>query len=203
MPNGKGKGLLIVISSPSGGGKTTVFRAILKRHPQYRYSISATTRPMRENERDGYDYFFLTDDEFDRKIEAGEFVEWAFVHNYRYGTLKSFVDDALKNGDVMIFDLDVQGADSMQRIYPYESVLVFLLPPSREELKRRLLARKTDSIEVINRRLKNAEDEIKRIPQYDYLVINDDLNLCIEKVDSIITAELCRPHRVQPVEGWL
>ena len=203
MPIQKGKGLLVVISSPSGGGKTTVFQAILSRHPQYKYSISATTRPARGNEKNGYDYFFLTDEQFDAKIKAGDFVEWAFVHGHRYGTIKKFVDKALEDGDVLIFDLDVQGANSMQKVYPSESILVFLLPPSREELKQRLLARKTDSIEVISQRLKNAENEIKRIPQYDYLVINDDLNVCIDKVDSIITAELCRPDRLLPVKGWI
>ncbi|MCD6532382.1 guanylate kinase [bacterium] len=202
MPDGKRKGLLVVISSPSGGGKTTVYRAILSRHPDYKYSVSTTTRPPRTNERHGVDYFFLSDEEFDEKIKNGEFVEWAYVHGHRYGTLKKFVEESLASDEVLIFDLDVQGAASMKAAYPDESVLIFLLPPSREELRQRLIRRGTDPIEVIEQRLKNAEQEIKRIPEYDYLVINDDLQQCIDRVDAIITAELCRPFRVLPVPGW-
>ena len=200
MPAKSQKGLLVVISSPSGGGKTTVFKAILKKHPDYKYSVSATTRPIRGNEKDGVDYSFLSDEEFDKKIKSDEFVEWALVHGHRYGTLKKFVRDALDNGDVIIFDLDVQGAVSMKEAYPVESVLIFLLPPSHKELKRRLHMRKTDTPEVIAQRLKNAEDEIKHISEYNYTVINDDLQLCIDKVDSIITVELSSPYRVLPIK---
>ncbi|RKZ31508.1 guanylate kinase, partial [bacterium] len=162
----------------------------------------ATTRPPRNNEKNGYDYFFLSDEEFDKKIENDEFVEWAWVHGYRYATLKKVVDNALKNNNVLIFDLDVQGADSMKSAYPREAVLIFLLPPTREELRKRLMQRKTDSPEIIAQRLKNAELEIKKITEYNYLVINDDLENCIQSVDSIITAELCRPQRILPVDGW-
>ena len=196
------KGLLVVISSPSGGGKTTVYRAILARHSEYKYSVSATTRPPRPNEQHGVDYFFLSDEEFDQKLANGEFVEWAWVHGHRYGTLKKFVEEALANDEVLIFDLDVQGAAAIKSAYPHNAVLIFLLPPSREELKQRLLRRGTDAPEEIEQRLKNAEKEVKRIPEYDYLVINDDLQKCIDKVDAIITAELCRPFRVLPVPGW-
>ncbi|MCD6417362.1 guanylate kinase [bacterium] len=198
----KRRGILIVLSSPSGGGKTTIYRAILERHPSYKYSVSATTRPMRNGEVDGIDYHFLTDEEFLRKIDAGEFVEWAFVHGYRYGTLKSTVNDALSSGEVLLFDLDVQGADAMQKAFPDDVVNIFILPPSREELRRRLTARKTDQPDVINLRLRNAENEVKKAVNYDYIVINDDLETAISQVDAIITAELCRPAMQLPIEGW-
>ena len=191
-----------MISSPSGGGKTTVFRAILKWRPMYRYSVSVTTRPPRRNETHGNDYFFISDDEFDNKIESGEFAEWAWVHGYRYGTLEQSINDALDTGDVIIFDLDVQGADSIKKAFPEEAILIFILPPSREELSRRLYARKTDMQDVIEQRIKNADEEVRRIYEYDYLVVNDALETCIDNVDSIISAELCRPGRILPIEGW-
>ncbi len=196
------RGILIVLSSPSGGGKTTIYRAILERHPEYKYSVSATTRPRRGEEQNGIDYFFLSDEEFLEKIDSGEFVEWAFVHGYRYGTLKSTVKKALSEGDVLLFDLDVQGADAMKKTFPDEVVNIFILPPSREELRKRLTARKTDQPDVINLRLRNAEGEVKKAINYDYIVINDDLNTAINQVDSIVTAELCRPQMQLPILGW-
>ncbi len=195
-------GILIVLSSPSGGGKTTIYRAVLKQHPEYKYSVSATTRPRRGKEQDGTDYFFLSDEEFLEKVDNGEFVEWAFVHGYRYGTLKSTVRDALSHGDVLLFDLDVQGADAMKKAFPDDVVNIFILPPSREELRKRLTARKTDQPDVINLRLRNAEGEVKKAITYDYIVINDDLDTAINRVDSIITAELCRPEMQLPISGW-
>ena len=196
------KGLLVVLSSPSGGGKTTIYRAILGRHADYLYSVSATTRPPRGNEHDGVDYHFLSEEKFMRKIEAGDFVEWAYVHGHRYGTLKSASKEALEKGAVMLLDLDVQGADSMKKAFPEHAVNIFILPPARVELEKRLRARGTDSPDVIAQRLINAEGEIRQALSYDYLAINDDLTKCIDVVDSIITAELCRPWRVLPLEGW-
>ena len=196
------KGLLVVLSSPSGGGKTTIYRAILEKHPEHTYSVSATTRPMRPNEVHGKDYSFFSEEEFAAKIARGEFIEWAFVHGYRYGTLHSTVGKALENGEVMLFDLDVQGAESMAKAFPDDVVNIFILPPTREELKKRLVARQTDNLDVITQRLKNAEDEILRATKYDYLVVNDNLDKCIAQIDAIITAELCRPKRQLPLDGW-
>ena len=197
------KGLLVVLLSPSGGGKTTIYRAILERHPEFMYSISATTRPPRINEINGVDYIFLSDDEFLNKIDNGEFIEWAFVHGYRYGTLRATVESALKKGAVMLFDLDVQGADAMKKKFPEDVVNIFILPPTREELKRRLIMRKTDKEDVIELRLRNADAEVKKAMEYDYIVINDDLNIAIDKVDAIISAELCRPQRQREIlKNW-
>ncbi len=194
--------MLVVLSSPSGGGKTTVYRALLERHPDFMYSVSATTRPPRPNERNGVDYHFLSDEEFERRVEAGDFVEWAWVHGHRYGTLHATVKSALARGAVMLFDLDVQGAAAMKAAYPAQTITIFILPPSRKELARRLFARGTDSQEVIEVRLRNADEEVKRAHEYDYIVINDDLAACIDTVDCIIRSELCRPHRVLPIAGW-
>lgn len=197
------KGMLVVLSSPSGGGKTTIYRAILKAHPDYLYSISATTRPMRPNERNGVDYIFLTDEQFQRSIDSNEFVEWAFVHGYRYGTLRLTVENALAKDAVILFDLDVQGADAMKAAFPDETVNIFILPPTKDELRRRLQERKTDPPDVITLRLKNAEREVKSADKYDYIVINDDLETAISCVDAIIVAELCRPQRKLPIKGWV
>jgi len=134
------KGLLVILSSPSGGGKTSVYKGLLSRHEDFLYSISVTTRPKRADEKDGVDYFFVSDDEFDTMIEKKEFVEWAWVHGYRYGTLKKFVDKALVEGRVMLFDVDVQGAESIRKAYPQHSVRIFIIPPTKEELERRLRA---------------------------------------------------------------
>ena len=196
------KGLLVILSSPSGGGKTSVYKGLLSRHEDFLYSISVTTRPKRADEKDGVDYFFVSDDEFDTMIEKKEFVEWAWVHGYRYGTLKKFVDKALVEGRVMLFDVDVQGAESIRKAYPQHSVRIFIIPPTKEELERRLRARGTDPEETILVRLKNADEEVKHAPYYDYIVVNDELARCIDDVEKIISAELMRPFRVLPVGDW-
>lgn len=196
------KGLLVVLSSPSGGGKTTIFHAILKKHPNYSYSISTTTRPPRANEKNGMDYHFISEKQFLEKIKKGEFVEWAFVHGYRYGTLKTTVQEAFERESIILFDLDVQGAESMKKAFPIDAVNIFILPPTPVELEKRLRARKSDSDKVIEQRLKNAEEEIKRTPHYDYVVINDELEWAVSQVDFIIEAELCRPRRILPLPEW-
>jgi guanylate kinase len=188
------KATLVVLSSPSGGGKTTICRKILKRHKDYLYSISATSRKKRKNEKEGKDYFFLSESRFKQIIRRRGFVEWAKVHGEYYGTLKKFVDQAEKEGRVALFVLDVQGGMAIKKKYP-KSVLIFLLPPSLEELKRRLIGRGTDDMDEVRKRLKTALKEIKFWSKYDYVVINNELGETARLVEKIIEAERQRSLR--------
>lgn len=188
------KATLVVISSPSGGGKTTICRKILRRHKDYLCSISATTRKKRKNEKDGKDYFFLSTDKFDQIRKNKGFVEWAKVHGEYYGTLKKFVDQREMEGRVALFVLDVQGGMAIKKKYP-ESVLIFLLPPSFQELKRRLIERGTDDIYKVKKRLKIALKEMKLWSKYDYVVINKNLEKTVNLVEKIIEAERHRSFR--------
>lgn len=200
MSNEHKKGLLVVLASPSGGGKTSIYRELLARNPSYKYSVSATTRPPRQGEQNGVDYFFYDDNKFVEMIANGEFIEWAWVHGYRYGTLKRTLQEALSSASVMLFDLDVQGAKSIKQRFPDDTVTIFILPPSRAELERRLRVRGTDSDEIIKLRLKNADEEVARIGEFDYILVNDILESCVQKIECIITAELCKTHRFLPIE---
>ena len=190
------EGLLVVISSPSGGGKTTICDRLREQNPSYQYSVSVTTRPRREGEVDGQHYCFFSVEEFRRLIQQGEFAEWAQVHDHYYGTRKAFIDKILKNHKISLFDLDVQGGLHLKEAYP-QSVLIFILPPSMEVLETRLRSRKTDDDQIIKTRLKNAQAELKYWLQYDYVVINDQLDSAVKKVQAIIEAELCRVSRVK------
>ena len=196
----KKKATLVVISSPSGAGKTTICHQILRKHKDYLYSVSATTRERREDEVNGKDYFFLSPEEFKRKIKKGEFVEWAWVFGHRYGTLKKFVTRAKKEGKVALFVPDVQGGMSIKRKYP-DSVLIFILPPSVEELKRRLIHRGTEGKKEMKRRLSTALKEIKFWSKYDYVVINKDLNQSVESIENIIKSERLKTTRLD-YSGW-
>jgi guanylate kinase len=191
---------LVVISSPSGGGKTTICRKILNKHKDYLYSISATTRKKRKNEKEGRDYFFLSQDQFDQIRKKRGFVEWAKVHGEYYGTLKRFVDKAKEEGKTALFVLDVQGGMAIKKKYP-ESVLIFLLPPSLEELKKRLVHRGTDRADEIEKRLKIALKEMKFWSKYDYVVINKNLEETVKLVEKIIEAERHKSFRFD-FESW-
>jgi guanylate kinase len=184
----KKKEILVILSSPSGGGKTTISEKILKKHKSYIRSISATTRKRRKGEKQGKDYIFLTEEEFKKKIKDREFVEWAWVHGYRYGTLKRFVTKAKREGKVAFFVLDVQGGMAMKKKYPH-SILIFLLPPSMNELKRRLMSRGTEKSEEMKKRLKTALKEMGFWSKYDYVVINKTINQTVEAVERIIQSE--------------
>ncbi len=188
------KATLVVLSSPSGGGKTTICRKILKKHKDYLYSISATSRKKRRNEKEGKDYFFLSKNQFGRIRKKREFVEWAKVHGEYYGTLKKFVRRAEREGKIALFVLDVQGGMAIKKKYP-KSVLIFLLPPSLLELKRRLVGRKTDNVEEVNKRLETALKEIKFWSKYDYVVINKSLGKTVRLVEEIIEAERRKSSR--------
>lgn len=189
------RGLLIVLSSPSGAGKSTISRMLLAADPEVTLSISATTRPKRPGERDDVDYDFVDDAEFDRMIAAGEFVEWAPVFGHRYGTPKAPVKAALKVGHDILFDIDWQGTQQLQAAMGEDLVRIFILPPSMAELERRLHARGTDSDQVIDERMNRAPSEISHWPEYDYVLINRDTAECLGEVRAIVTAERLKRAR--------
>ncbi len=180
------RGRLIVISAPSGSGKTTIARAIMQKYPAMLFSVSATTRQPRAAEVDGRDYFFLSKDEFQKRVQLGDLVEWEEIYGNYYGTLKSEVDRALQRGAIMLFDVDVKGALSIKRTYPNDSILIFIKPPSFEVLKHRLLNRKTEDEATIRRRLDRVPMELEKGSQFDWQVVNDDLETAVRTVDGII-----------------
>jgi guanylate kinase len=181
-----GRGKLIVISAPSGSGKTTIANALLRRHPQFIFSVSATTRTKRPNEKHGKHYYFLTKEEFKRAIVNNELVEWEEIYGNFYGTLKHVVDEALTQGQIVLFDVDVNGGLSIKRQYPEDAVLIFIKPPSPEALKKRLQRRNTEDDTQLKHRLGRVPMELERGLLYDYSVVNDDLNKAIDEVDEIV-----------------
>jgi len=188
----------IVLSAPSGGGKTTVTRELLERRTDIGYSVSCTTRTPREGEVDGQDYHFLTAAEFRRRVARKQFAEWAEVHGRLYGTLRSEVKRALASGRHVIMDIDVQGARQFARAFP-ESVLIFLLPPSAEVLLQRLVGRKTEERASQLVRLRAALKELEDVKRYHYVAVNDDLEATVRRVSSIVDAEEVRHERVPRV----
>ncbi|MBX5481822.1 MAG: guanylate kinase [Myxococcaceae bacterium] len=190
------RGLLLVLSAPSGAGKTTLARRLLADSPDAVFSVSYTTRQPRGKEKDGVDYHFVDVQSFQDKIERGEFVEWAEVHGHFYGSSRSVVEQARAKNGIAVFDIDVQGGQAIKRKYP-EAVLVFILPPSMEELERRLRDRKTDSEETIRKRMLVARSEMERgIASYDYIIVNDDFDRAYSELRSVVVAERCRRGRV-------
>jgi len=194
-PTRRRRGLLIVLSSPSGAGKSTISRMLMQSDGEITMSISATTRPMRPGETDDVDYHFVDDAEFDRMIAAGEFVEWAPVFGNRYGTPKNPVKAALKDGRDILFDIDWQGTQQLQAAMGEDLVTIFILPPSMAELERRLRERGTDSEEVIRDRMSRAASEISHWPEYEYVLLNNDARQCLEQVRSIVAAERLKRQR--------
>lgn len=177
---------LIVVSAPSGCGKTTIAKEILQHHPDFLFSVSATTRPKRDFEVHGKDYFFLTKQEFEDRIRRDDLVEWEQIYDNCYGTLKSEVDAALKAGKSMLFDVDVKGALSIKKRYPSDSIIIFIEPPSMEVLNERLTNRKTENSEIIKKRLARVPMELKRGKEFDFRIVNDDLQTAIRNIDTII-----------------
>ena len=190
----------VILSAPSGGGKTTIARALLERRSDVGYSVSCTTRPPRNGEVDGRDYRFLSLDEFREARDAGQFAEWAEVHGHFYGTLRSEVERVLAGGRHVLMDIDVQGARQFHAAFP-DTVLIFVLPPSGEVLKARLAGRKSESRERLLVRLRNARAELGEVGRYHYVVVNDDLERAVDQCGSIIDAEGLRHDRVHEVEA--
>jgi guanylate kinase len=180
-------GKLVIFSAPSGSGKTTIVRELLKRFPQFEFSISATSRLPRGKEQDGVDYYFLTNEEFRSRVERDEFVEWEEVYaGTCYGTLKSEMERIWSQGNVIVFDVDVIGGINLKRLFGDDACSVFIMPPSVEELERRLRGRGTDSEEVILKRIGKAEFELSKAPEFDNVVVNDVLDIAVNETAAII-----------------
>lgn len=196
VPAAMGKGVLLVLSAPSGAGKTTLALSLMQKTPDAVFSVSFTTRTPRGAEKEGVDYRFVDVRAFQQKIEAGEFVEWAEVHGHFYGSPQAVVDQVMSSGGIAVFDIDVQGGNSIKRKYP-DAILAFILPPSLEELERRLRQRRTDSEEAVRGRILAARSEIERgTASYDYIITNDDVDRALVDLQSVIRAERCRRQRV-------
>lgn len=180
-------GKLVIFSAPSGSGKTTIVRELLQRFPQFEFSISATSRQPRGKEQHGVDYYFLSSDEFRQRVERDEFVEWEEVYaGTCYGTLKSEVERIWAKGNVIVFDVDVMGGISLKRLFGDDACSIFIMPPSVEELERRLRGRGTDSEEVIQKRIGKAEFELSKAPEFDHTVVNDVLADAVNEATDII-----------------
>jgi guanylate kinase len=193
------RGLMLVISSPSGAGKTTLTRLLLETDPRLALSVSATTRPPREGEVDGKDYFFLQPEDFAARLAAGAFLESAEVFGNRYGTPRDAVEAALADGRDVVFDVDWQGARTLREAAPDDVVSVFILPPSLAALRNRLERRAKDSADVIDQRMAKAEAEISHWAEYDYVLINHDLDAAFAQLLNIVKAERLR----RPRQTWL
>lgn len=188
------KSILFVFSAPSGSGKTTIVREILKCYPEFKFSVSATTRKKRDSETDGFDYYFISEEEFQKKIDNNEFVEWEKFYDYYYGTLKSVIDNNIQKNLHTVFEVDVKGALSIKKAYP-NSVLIFIAPPSIEELKKRLIKRNTETDIDLKKRVERAEMELSFKDQFNYVVSNSDLEYAKEEVKKIIKLELNKEEK--------
>ncbi|ABY94978.1 MULTISPECIES: guanylate kinase [Thermoanaerobacter] len=194
MLSKKKKGLLIVLSGPSGAGKGTICKALMKKEKNLKLSISATTRQPRSGEIEGKNYFFKSEEEFEKMIENDSFLEWAKVYDHYYGTPKDFVLKNLEEGNDVVLEIDIQGALKIKEKFP-EGVFIFILPPSMEELKNRIKKRGTETEEEIIKRFKSAYEELNYVSRYNYVVINDSVEEAVEKIKAIIIAEKCRVDR--------
>ncbi|MBP7603941.1 MAG: guanylate kinase [Spirochaetes bacterium] len=186
----------IVVSAPSGAGKTTIIKSLVSKDDRFEFSVSTTTRPPRRNEESARSYYFVGLEEFHEMVRRGEFIEWAEVHRNYYGTTKKEVDRIKSTGKIPIFDVDVQGARQLKGRID-DAVFIFIAPPSVESLRERLVKRDTESTEQIELRLANAIKELQDYVLYDYVIINDSVESSVESMRSIVGAEACRMHRVQ------
>jgi len=191
---------LLIVSAPSGGGKTTLCSKLLGRHPDLRLSVSFTTRLPRGDEENGRDYHFVSREAFNEMASKGAFAEWAEVHGNLYGTAKQTIDEALSQGHDILFDIDWQGALQIKKCYP-DAVSVFIVPPSLAELERRLRTRGTDTEDTIRRRMHNARQELLQMSKFDYIVVNRDIEEAFLELDAIFVAEGCRArgHRIEKI----
>ena len=203
MTNRK-EGLVFVVSAPSGAGKTTLCRAVTDSLESLKHSISYTTREPRPGEKDGRDYFFVTEEKFRSMVRAGDFAEWAEVHSHLYGTSRKALDDMVLNGIDVILDIDTQGAMQIKKTYD-RAMFLFILPPSLKILEERLHNRQSDDREEIKKRMRRAHEEIREYAMYDYIIVNRDFDRALSELRSIIVAERCRTRLVDPrwIEGLL
>lgn len=195
FPNLARRGIMFILSSPSGAGKTTISHMLLGADEEIQLSVSATTRPKRPGEVDGIDYHFVTEAKFDAMVEGDDFYEWAEVFGHKYGTPKGYIRQGLKEGQDFLFDIDWQGTQQLKQKDEQDVVTVFILPPTLEALRHRLETRAQDSEDVIDRRMDRARAEISHWAEYDYVVINDDVDECFVKVREILHAERMRRTR--------
>jgi len=189
-----------VISGPSGVGKSTIIKEVLKRFDDVTFSISYTTRPRRPDEENGVDYFFVNERTFKRLIKRGEFLEWALVHGYYYGTSKSQVEENLSRGRHVLLDIDVQGALKVMDIYP-DAVFIFIAPPTFSDLKTRLMMRKTETEEEMQKRLEDAKWELSNAHKFEYLIVNKEITRSIKNLEAIIVAEQLKIKRMSDFLG--
>jgi guanylate kinase len=197
------RGLMFVLSSPSGAGKTTLSRMLVAETPALQMSVSATTRPMRPGEVDGRDYFFVDKPRFEQMVERNELLEWATVFDNRYGTPRAPVETALAAGQDVLFDIDWQGTQQLRDRSGNDVVSVFILPPSVQALEQRLHTRAQDSDEVIRGRMKKAGDEMSHFDAYDYIIVNDNIGIAFEAVKSILRAEQLKRERQVGLSGFV
>jgi guanylate kinase len=201
---GARRGLMLVLSSPSGAGKTTMSKRLLANDPQIALSVSATTRKPRAGEIEGQDYHFVSNDQFDGLVATGLLLEWAHVFGHRYGTPRAPVEQALTEGRDILFDIDWQGTQQLRQSQAGgDLVSIFLLPPTLEELESRLKTRAADSPEVITQRMSRAADEISHWAEYDYILVNDDPGQCLHEIRSILTTERLRRERQRGLAGFV
>ncbi|NQS88543.1 guanylate kinase [Patescibacteria group bacterium] len=194
----KKRGLILVISAPAGAGKTTLCKRLLQVSPSFTYSVSFTTRPPRKNEIEGVDYYFVSREEFEKMIEEEAFLEWAGVHGQLYGTSVKLLDRAIEGEKDVVLEVDVKGGKKIKKKYP-EAILIFVVPPSWEELRERLKGRATEDAEKIKQRLIRAKKEVKFFRFYDYFIINDGINKALQDLLAIINAERCRVNRISKI----
>jgi len=180
--------MIIIVSAPSGAGKTSICDALIKSDKNIVYSVSTTTREPRKGEKNGREYFFVNDSEFKKMVKTNMFVEWAKVHDHFYGTSKKVLEQTINKGKDILLDIDVQGAVKIKKQYK-DALMIFITTPSLKILKERLIKRNKDSLEVIKRRIENAKKELTYLPKYDYLILNDKLDKSIQEVKSVICAE--------------
>ena len=190
------RGMLFVVSAPSGGGKTSLCKEVITRLPHFEHGVSYTTRKRRATEVDGKDYHFVSQEKFMEMVAADEFVEYAFVHGNYYGTSLHDIARILAGGKNLLIDIDVQGATQIEECYGDEGVFIFILPPDFELLRTRLTERQTDAPDEIERRLEKAAEEIRHYEDYDYVIINDEFEQAVKELEAIIIAERCQPRRV-------
>ena len=196
------KPFLLVLSSPSGGGKTTIARNLLQARDDLGYSVSATTRSQRQDERDGVDYHFLTREEFLRRVEAGEFLEWATYGGNLYGTLREEIERIFARGQTAVLDVEIEGARQLRASFP-NSLHLFVLPPSAETLVERLVGRNSEAPAVLRERITRAADELAAVAEYDYAILNEDLVLAVAQVAAILDAEARRVARQDGLAAFI